>query len=489
MKHNAIPHALLLIAVVLAIAAVAVPEAHALAFLPGDPGTLLLLGAGGGALPLGITSKEIRDLQKEAAALEERIDELLDLEAATPSKAQQYFTERKKAESELGKLRAQINGEVERVKREASLGGGAAAAEFAGRVQTSGRSFAGMFGAPAASDFERLGAFMGVLHSGLTDPRLINAAAGGSEGVGADGGFLVPPEFAATLLDASLENEIVRPRARIEPMKFSSKTVAGLDTQDHSADIGGITAVWITEGASLAAQKPRLRVLNLVAQKLGILLPMTNEWINDATDADGSMNTALSAAISWNLDYAFLNGSGAGQPKGVLNDSALIVVNKEGGQVAATITYENIKAMYARLHPACVANACWIANQGTRAQLLGLVQYVKNAAGTDFVGGSGVPIVKQGPDGEMTLLGLPLLFTEKVPAIGTQGDIVLADLSQYIVGMRQEMSIKKSEHLYFDSDQTAYRILMRADGRGAWSKVMTPRNGATLSWCIALQAR
>jgi HK97 family phage major capsid protein len=483
---NTIP--LLAVAIVLAIAVLAVPEAQALLLAPGS----LVLAMGAAAVTP--TSTALRTLDAKRTSLAARLDELIDLEAATPAKAAQYFSERMKVSEEMKTVEAEQRNERGRILGE--LGGDPAAViDDQGRERayqrksTHARRFAEMFGAPQASRFQSLGEMIGILHNGLTDPRLITAAAGGSEGIGADGGFLIPPEFAATLLDASLENEIVRPRARIEPMKYTSKTVAGLDTQDHSADIGGLSGVWIGEGVSLAAQKPRLRALVLTAQKLGILLPMTNEWVQDAPNADSQISQALIAATGWHLDYAFLNGTGAGQPKGVLNDSALIVVNKEAGQVAATITYENIKAMYARLHPGCVTNAVWIANQGTRAQMLGLVQYVKNAAGTDFVGGSGVPIVKQSPSGEMSLLGLPLLFTEKLPALGTQGDLVLADLSQYVVGLRADMSIKKSEHLYFDSDQTAYRALLRADGRGAWSKVMAPKNGATLSWCVALQAR
>ena len=443
----------------------------------------------GAAVPLwtGPTSKAIRGLQQKKHAVAEQMQTM-----AAAVGDRQFTPEEQARWAQLKASRddyeRQIDEQVGIIRREARLDEpyiDIARRGASGNV----RSYAAMFGAPGASEFSSLGEMVSLIHGGLSDQRLLAAVAGGSEGVGADGGFLIPPQFAATLLDASLESEIVRPRARIEPMLYSSKTVAGLDTQDHSVDIGGLTGKWLGEGGSMAAQKPRLRALILTAQKLGILLPMSNEWVADAPDADGQISRALIAAIGWWLDYGFLNGTGAGQPKGVLNDAALIVANAEGGQAAATITYENIKAMYARLHPAAVPNAVWIANQGARAQLLGLIQAVKNAAGTDFVGGSGVPIVKQGADGSMSLLGLPLLFTEKVPALGTQGDIVLADLSQYVVGLRQEISIAKSQHLYFDSDQTAYRVLLRADGRGTWSKAMTPKNGATLSWCVTLAAR
>src|SRR5262249_21731393 len=158
---------------------------------------------------------------------------------------------------------------------------------------------------------------------------------------------------------------------------------------------------------------------------------------------DGELATTLAKAIGWYLDYAFLQGSGGAQPLGVLNDPALIVVNKESGQAANTITYENVKNMLNRLHPACQKNAVWGANVGARAQLLGLVQTVKNVAGTENVGGSGIPILRETADGDFTLMGLEVEFTEKTPALSSQGDLLLADFSQYYVGLRREMSIDR----------------------------------------------
>jgi len=352
-----------------------------------------------------------------------------------------------------------------------------------------GRSFSSMFGSPVPSDFSSFGEFLQVLDTGLADNRLQAAVQGGSEGVGVDGGFLIPPDFAATLMDATLESSVVASRAQIEPMQFAQKIVAGLDTQDHSSFIGGFIGVWIGEGGSLSGQKWKLRQLVLQARKLGILAPVTSELLADAPAFDSPMVTALSNAMAWFLDYAFLNGNGVGQPLGVLNDPALVVVNKETSQAASTINYENVKNMYSRLHQACVNNAVWIINQGCRAQMLGLVQTVKNVAGTDNVGGSADPLMRDDGRGGFVLLGIPVVFTEKTPALTNQGDIILADLSQYVVGMRSEISIKKSEHLYFDSDQVAYRILMRADGKGKWSQAMQPKNGSTLSWAVTLQAR
>jgi len=340
----------------------------------------------------------------------------------------------------------------------------------------------------AAGQFAGFGDFMSAVHSGLADTRL-HAAAGSSAGVGADGGFLVPTEFAANLFDASLENEIVRPRAIVRPMTTGSVMVAGFDTQNHSGSIGGFTGQWLGEGATMTMQKGLIRNLTLTAKKLGILTAATNELVADSPYFEQELARMLAAAIGWHMDLAFLTGTGAGQPLGVINDPALITVAKEVGQPADTIVWQNLKKMYARLHPASLNNAVWIASNTAKVQLLSLVQPVTNVAGTENVGGTWIPALRDDGSGAFTLLGVPVVFTEKLPVVGDLGDIVLADLSQYAIGLRAEMSIQKSMHVGFDSDESYYRLIVRADGMGRWSKPVTPKAGDTLSWCVALAAR
>jgi len=50
----------------------------------------------------------------------------------------------------------------------------------------------------------------------------------------------------------------------------------------------------------------------------------------------------------------------------------------------------------------------------------------------------------QEESGKFTLLGKEVLFTEKCPALGAKGDLILADLSQYAIGMRKEIALDRS---------------------------------------------
>jgi HK97 family phage major capsid protein len=447
------------------------------------------------------TSKTIRALQAQHHTVDQEIRALLAVcNGQNRNLTAEEANELAPLRLQSKELLAQIYSERARIQREISDEPDAELAGDSGKEpqlirrhgmqqQYSGRRYRDLFpkAAMSSDSFGSIGELMQVVRSGLADPRLIQAAAGGGEGTGTDGGFMVPTQFSADLLDASLEQEIVRPRALVRPMEYNSAYVSGFNTQDHSASIGGFSGVWQAEGTKFTAQKGLIRALVLTAQKLGVFAAATNELLSDSPFYENELRNILIKAIGWYLDLAFLTGTGAGQPKGVLSDSALIVVNKESGQATGTLQWLNFAGMYERLHPACVNNAAWVINQGCRKALLQLLQPVTNVAGQSMT--SWIPALRDGANGGFELLGLPVFFTEKVPAFSSQGDVLLADFSQYVVGLRKEMTFDKSQHLYFDSDETAFRAILRADGRGRWSQAVQPKAGATLSWCVTLQAR
>lgn len=352
------------------------------------------------------------------------------------------------------------------------------------------RTFAAMFpDQPLSNDgFQSFNEYLATIHTGMHHPNLY-AATGMSEGVGADGGFVVPTEFSAEMLDASLEDEIVRPRATISPMVSRQKQIAGWESNDHSAAIGGFTGHWMEEAGTNTNQKGTVMKITLTAYKLAVFAMATNELLADGASFEEMLGQALRNALGFYMDDAFFNGTGAGQPRGVFNDPALITVAKESGQAADTIDYLNLVKMFSRIHPASVANAVWVANTDTIPQLLQLQNVVKNVAGSENVGGSSVPVLQQDGQGGFTLLTRPVVFTEKVPSLGDLGDISLIDFSQYTVGMRQEVILDKSKHVGWSTDESGYRAILRVDGMGRWSGPVTPKNGASLSWCVTLAER
>ena len=354
------------------------------------------------------------------------------------------------------------------------------------------KSYSGMFGSPHGDDgFHRFGDFLAVVSSGRFHDRLrpANFASAMTGSGGSSGGFLVPEEFAAMMLDKSLESEIVRPRATVHPMSTDTLKIAGFDSLDNSSNLfGGMIAGWTEEAGTRTETNPTVRKIELKSKKLFILSQASNELVADGKDFETLIGEAMIKAVGWFLDFACLQGTGSGQPLGTLRDPALVTVVKESSQAANTILYQNVVKMLSRLHPACYSTAVWVASPSTIPQLLSMTIPVKNMSGTENVGGSHYAVLTES-NGQYHIMGRPALFTEKLPALGNVGDILLADFSQYSIGLRKEIAVEKSIHPGFTSDTSYYRCILRADGQGRWSSPLTPKNGDTLSWCVTLAER
>lgn len=138
--------------------------------------------------------------------------------------------------------------------------------------------------------------------------------------------------------------------------------------------------------------------------------------------------------------------------------------------------------MWARMLPRSKANAKWYISSDVHAQLDQL---------TFTSGSTGIlsPYVSYGADGVMRIYGKPVVETEFNPALGTLGDIFLADMSQYLYWEKNAVEAASSIHVQFLTDQTAFRFIYRNDGQTALASAITPANGgATQSPFVALLA-
>lgn len=301
--------------------------------------------------------------------------------------------------------------------------------------------------------------------------------------VPADGGFLIPETLRSELLKVALESSIVRSRARVIPMETLRVPIPMVDSTSNASSVfGGIVCYWTEEGAALTESQASFGRVVLEAKKLTGYAEMPNELVADATAFGSFLDQTFPQAMAWYEDVAFMTGTGVGEPLGFINNPATVSVAKESGQAAATIVWENIVKMYARMLPSSLGNAVWIANINTFPELATMALSV----GT---GGSAVWLNNgvQGPP--MTILGRPVIFTEKSPTLGTTGDIAFVDLSYYLIGDRQVMQAMSSPHYKFASDKTAYRIIERVDGRPWLQSAITPKVGSTLSPFVQLATR
>jgi HK97 family phage major capsid protein len=231
---------------------------------------------------------------------------------------------------------------------------------------------------------------------------------------------------------------------------------------------GGIVASWTEEGTAKSETQPAFRQINLVAHKLVCYTEASDELLADEAVGlvaflNGPMGFA--GAIRWEEEYTFLQGTGAGQPLGVLNAGATIT------QPRAAAGQINIADIFNMISVHHGDNPVWHISRGAMPQLLNLNG---PAANPSYFW---VPNGRDGAPG--TLMGFPIEWTEKLPALGTAGDILLADWSYYLIGDRQATTIDSSMHFRFRNDLTAWRAVHRVDGQPWLSAPLTLADGTT----------
>jgi HK97 family phage major capsid protein len=303
--------------------------------------------------------------------------------------------------------------------------------------------------------------------------------------VPSEGGFLIPEVLRSELLALSLEMAIVRPRARIIPMESLRVPFPAIDaTSNVSSVYGGIVAYWTEESAVLTASAASFGRVVLDAKKLTTYAQVPNELISDSLISfQALLDQLFPEAIGFYEDDAFLNGTGVGMPLGAFNANAMVTVTAEVGQASSTIVWENLVKMYSRMLPGSLNRAVWLVSPNCFPELATMALSV----GT---GGSAIWLTNGAGTAPTTILGRPVIVTEKSPALGSQGDVSFVDFGFYLVGDRQVMSAMSSPHYRFGTDETAYRIIERVDGRPWLNSAITPKNnGPTLSPFVRLAAR
>jgi len=324
---------------------------------------------------------------------------------------------------------------------------------------------------------------------GQTDQRLYNAASGLNETVPSDGGFLVQQDFSTQLLEGIYETGILAPmcnRIQISSGANGIKLPAVDETsRANGSRWGGVRSYWVAEADENTASKPKFRALELDLKKIVGLCYATDELLQDGTALETFIRQAFQDEIGFALDDAIINGSGAGQPLGVLNSGCLVSVSKETGQIAKTIVAENVINMYSRMPARNRRNAVWLINQDIEPQLFTM---------SIAVGTGGVPVYMPagGASGApyASLFNRPVIPIEQAATLGTKGDIILADLTQYLLADKGAIQSAMSIHVRFVYDESVFRFVYRVDGQPSWAAPLTPFKGSnTLSPFVTLDTR
>jgi len=346
------------------------------------------------------------------------------------------------------------------------------------------------------SDGEFFGAVMRAgMPNGQTDPRLLplvemRAASGLNEAAPSDGGFLVQQDIAAGLLKNAFQTGVLASMCRQITISSNANSIKinGIDETSRASGsrLGGVRGYWADEADAFTASAPKFKKVTLSLNKLLGLAYVTDELMDDSAALGGIIRQAFAEEIGFQLDDAIINGSGAGQPLGILNGGSLVEASSESGQAATTLVYQNIINMWARLLASSRKDAVWLINQDVEPQLY----QMSLAVGT---GGAPVYLPAGGASAQpySTLFGRPVIPIEQCQTLGTKGDIYLCDFKNgYILAQKGGVQTDMSIHVRFLYGENTFRFQMRIDGQPVLQEPITPYKGSnTLSHFVALEAR
>ncbi len=269
------------------------------------------------------------------------------------------------------------------------------------------------------------------------------------------------------------------------PMGAPAVDIPARTDKNHTSSVsGGLTFTRRAEAADGTASRVAMEKVSLRANSLMGLNYTTEELL---TDSPISVAALLASGFSQEYAATILNekllGTGAGQYQGVVNAACTVSQAKETGQVAATITADNITKMRSRCWG--YSQAIWLANHDTFPQLAKL----QLAVGTGGIALYQPSLVEDRPD---MLLGRPIFYTEFCQPVGTVGDLVLGNWSQYVEGTLGGATpdLQESIHVRFISNERAFRAVVRNDGQPWWKTALTPKKSTvTLSPFVTLATR
>lgn len=330
---------------------------------------------------------------------------------------------------------------------------------------------------------------LSVLDAGMgrkVDKRLEMLTVGSDEGRGNSdpaGGFLIPQGFSPDLLKITAENDPTAGLTTKLPMdRPIVKIPARVDTNHTSSVSGGLTFTRRPETVAATSSQLTMSQVTMEAHTLMGLSYATEELLVDSPTSFAALLTAcFGEQYAGHMLNERLNGTGVGEFTGIVNAACVVSQAKETGQAAATIQYENVLKMRSRCWG--YASAVWLSNHDCMPQLMLMNQ---------SVGVGGLPVWQPSAreDHPDILLGRPLVFTEFCQTVGTVGDLVLGNWSQYLEGTYQPMQSAESMHVRFVNHERTFKFWTRNAGQPWWKAALTPaKSTTTLSPFVTLATR
>ncbi len=303
------------------------------------------------------------------------------------------------------------------------------------------------------------------------------------------GGYLMPVETANSVFVRQSETSSFMANAltmRMASMTLKIPAMMGFDESSQTY-YGNVAWKWSGELQEFTPTDAKFEMIELHLEKLTGMVYLSDEIMKFAQPAiKPYIDRAFDLGMNRALSRAFIRGTGAGMPQGVLEAPCTIEISEETNQENDTFLLQNMLNMQARLYSTDEdPTGMWFSNRALIPQL---------ATMTLTGGTASTPMFMVNAQDKLrySLMGLPLKFSTLMSALGDSGDIMLVDPSQYFVGLPaggNAVEQASSIHVQFIYGQTAFRFTTWVAGQPGWRTFFTPEYGATQSPFIKLEAR
>ncbi len=336
---------------------------------------------------------------------------------------------------------------------------------------------------PSAAEFIAAVANVGLNGGHIAIPPILAPradGAGANEATPAEGGFLLPEQTAAGYWDHMLsQGALLAGVTQIPITRGNSITIPALDETSRADGqrAGGVTARWLNEGGGAVPTMAKFRAMGLSARKLQVFGIVTDEMLGDIPALATILESIFTREAVFMIEDAVVNGDGLSRPLGILNSPATITATPPSGASASGIRPSDLLEMFRRLWPPSLRNAVWLLDPTAWNQLVG----------TSF--SDATPTICFDDNGEPRILGRLCHVVEYAQPVGTRGDVILVDPTQYLIASRGSNFVLSSQMLFL-ATESAFRLTFRLDGQPGFRAPLVPRGSSVpTSPFVCLESR
>lgn len=271
-----------------------------------------------------------------------------------------------------------------------------------------------------------------------------------SEGVNSAGGFLVPEEMMSSIIVLREAYGVLRQVAQIVPM--------GRDTLNWPRRTGGTTAYFIGEGTAPTQSSVTWDNVNLTAKKAGQLVLLSTEVAEDAIiNITDFVVGEIAYAFAALEDNCWVNGDGTSTYGGITGLKAKAIQTAcagskytaaSGHNTFATLDATDITGMMGLLPQYALPGAAFYMSQVAFATTF--ERLIASAGGNSVNTLNGEIVYKY--------LGFPIRISQQMPtsqsSLAATYMFSFGDMKRAVaMGERRQVTIKRSDDRYFDTDQ------------------------------------